>query len=150
MAGFNTYDAQAVGLAEDVQDEIYIISPVDNPVASMSRSVRATAKLHEWLTDSLSAPKQNAAVEGAAAGSDTSTQKRARQNYCQIMTEIAEITGTMEDVDKYGRDSEMAYQLELRYGDLANDEEATIVGRFHANDALNAALLPVTALPTLA
>ena len=44
------------------------------------------------------------------------------------MTAVAEITGTMEVVDKYGRDSEMAYQLELRYGELANDEETAIVG----------------------
>ena len=44
------------------------------------------------------------------------------------MTKTAHITGTLEEVDKYGRDSEMAYQLELRYGELANDEEFAIVG----------------------
>ena len=131
MAAFETYDANPVGLAEDVQDEIYIISPVDNPIASMSRSIRATAKNHEWLTDTLSTPKQNAAPEGAPVGSDTSKAKNSRSNYTQIMTEVAEITGTLEDVEKYGRDSEMAYQLELRYGDLANDEELAIAGRFN-------------------
>ena len=40
--------------AEDVQDEIYQISPVDSPVASLSKTVRATGKLHEWSEARLS------------------------------------------------------------------------------------------------
>jgi hypothetical protein len=44
------------------------------------------------------------------------------------MGKVARIAGTLEEVDKYGRDSEMAYQLELRYGELANDEELAIIG----------------------
>lgn len=126
MAAFETYDQ--VRQAEDVQDEIYIISPVDNPVASMSRTIRATGKLHEWSEDSLQAAGKNAAVEGADYPGDSSQAVSELNNSCQIMTKGAEITGTLEEVDKYGRDSEMAYQLELRYGELANDEELAIVG----------------------
>ena len=126
MAAFETYDQ--LRQAEDVQDEIYIISPVDNPVASMSRTIRATGKLHEWTEDVLQAAAKNAAVEGADYPGDQSQAVVELNNSCQIMTKGAEITGTLEDVDKYGRDSEMAYQLELRYGELANDEELAIVG----------------------
>ncbi len=126
MAAFETYDQ--LRQAEDVQDEIYIISPVDNPVASMSRTIRATGKLHEWTEDSLQAAAKNAAIEGADYPGDSSVAVTELNNSCQIMTKGAEITGTLEDVDKYGRDSEMAYQLELRYGELANDEELAIVG----------------------
>lgn len=126
MAAFDSY--VQLRQAEDVQDEIYIISPVDNPVASMSRTIRATGKLHEWTEDSLIAAGKNAAVEGAPAPDDISEAVTELNNYCQIMTKRAEITGTLEEVDKYGRDSEMAYQLELRYGELANDEELAIVG----------------------
>jgi len=126
MAGFDTYTQ--LRQSEDVQDEIYNISPIDNPVASMSRTIRATGKIHEWTEDQLKATAKNAAVEGAAAGDDESEPVTELQNYCQIMTKVAEITGTMEVVDKYGRDSEMAYQLELRYGELANDEESAIAG----------------------
>lgn len=126
MAGFDTYTQ--LRQAEDVQDEIYIISPVDNPVASMSRTIRATGKLHEWTEDELQAAAKNAAVEGAAAPADSSVAVAELSNFCQIMTKAAEITGTLEEVDKYGRDSEMAYQLELRYGELANDEELAIMG----------------------
>jgi hypothetical protein len=114
--------------AEDVQDVIYNISPIDTPVVSMSKTIRATGKLHEWSEDDLNAPAENALVEGAAAGADTSKPIVERSNACQIMGKVAEVTGTLEKVDKYGRDSEMAYQLELRYGELANDQEYAVVG----------------------
>ena len=126
MAAFDSYTQ--LRQAEDVQDEIYIVSPVDNPVGSMSKTIRANGKLHEWTEDQLQAAGKNAAVEGAAAAADSSLPVTELQNYCQIMTKTAEITGTLEIVDKYGRDSEMAYQLELRYGELANDEELAIIG----------------------
>ena len=126
MAGFDTYTQ--LRQAEDVVDEIYNISPIDNPVCSMSRTTRATGKIHEWTEDALQATGKNAAVEGAAAGDDNSQPVVELQNYCQIMTKVAEVTGTLEVVDKYGRDSEMAYQLELRYGELANDEESAVAG----------------------
>ena len=114
--------------AEDVQDEIYNISPIDNPICSMSKTIRATGKTHEWSQDELVAAGKNAAVEGAAAGADSSQAIVELSNQCQIMTEVAEISGTLETVDKYGRDSEMAYQLELRYGVLANEEELAVAG----------------------
>lgn len=126
MAALGSY--VQVRQAEDVEDEIYIISPVDNPVCSMSRTTRASGKLHEWTEDVLAAAGKNAAVEGAPAPADSSSAATELNNYCQIMTKAAEITGTLEEVDKYGRDSEMAYQLELRYGELANDEELAVVG----------------------
>ncbi len=126
MPGFETYTQ--LRQAEDVQDEIYIISPVDNPVASMGRSIRATGKLHEWTEDALLAAAKNANVEGADAPASVEVAVTELNNFCQIMTKTAHITGTLEEVDKYGRDSEMAYQLELRYGELANDEELAIVG----------------------
>lgn len=124
MPGFDSYTQ--LRQAEDVQDDIYMISPVDNPVAAMSRTTRASGKYHEWTEDELAATKKNAAIEGAAAGSDNSAAVTERGNYCQIMTEVAEITGTLETVDKYGRDSEMAYQLQKRYASLAKDEESAI------------------------
>jgi hypothetical protein len=125
-ANYDTYEA--LRQAEDVEDIIYNVSPIDNPVASMSRTTRATGKLHEWTEDELGAAAANALVEGADAGADTSQPVTEKDNYCQIMGKVARISGTLEEVDKYGRDSEMAYQLELRYGELANDEELAIIG----------------------
>jgi len=123
---FETY--QQLRQAEDVQDVIYNISPVDNPVCAMSRTIRATAKFHEWTEDVLQPADKNAVAEGADAGTDQSQSVSELNNYCQIMTKVARISGSLEEVDKYGRDSEMSYQLELRYGELANDEEITVIG----------------------
>ena len=133
MAQDNTY--VQTRQAEDVQDVIYNISPIDTPVVSMSKTIRATGKLHEWSEDDLNPPAVNALVEGAAAGDDESKPIVELNNYCQIMGKVAEVTGTLEKVDKYGRDSEMAYQLELRYGELANDQEYAVVGLQQAKAA---------------
>ena len=78
MAGFDTYTQ--LRQAEDVVDEIYNISPIDNPVASMSRTTRASGKIHEWTEDSLQAAKKNAQIEGAAAGADQSAPVVEKQN----------------------------------------------------------------------
>ena len=123
---YDTYDAKRQ--AEDVQDVIYNVSPVDNPVCAMSRTLRATGKLHEWTEDRLIAAASNVLVEGEDAGADISVDAVELSNHCQIMGKVARISGTLEEVDKYGRDSEMAYQLELRYGELANDEELAAIG----------------------
>ena len=102
MAQFDTYDQ--LGQAEDVQDAIYNISPVDAPVVSMARSIRATGKVHAWLQDKLIAPAANAAIEGADAPADASASVVNKSNYCQIFTKTAAVAGTLEGVDKYGRD----------------------------------------------
>ena len=83
--------------AEDVQDVIYNISPIDTPVISMSKTIRATGKLHEWSEDDLNPPGENALVEGAAAGSDISKPIVERKNVCQIMGKVAEVTSHSEN-----------------------------------------------------
>lgn len=127
MAYFDSYDQ--VGQAEDVQDAIYRISPIDTPVVSMSRKIQATGKIHEWHEDELAAAGSNKAVEGADAPADSSSAAINKTNFCQIMTKTAAISGTLESVKKYGRDSEMAFQLEKKYGELAKDEELAVVGQ---------------------
>lgn len=84
MPGFESYEQTRQ--AEDVQDEIYVVSPVDNPVCSMSKTIRATGKLHEWSEDKLLAAASNKAVEGAAAPADVSSPIVEKNNHCQIMT----------------------------------------------------------------
>lgn len=126
MPGFTTYDQGR--LREDVQDMIYNISPVDNPIASMAKTIRANGKKHEWTEDALATAAANRQIEGADATFSNPAALTALDNQCQIMTKTAQITGTLETVDKYGRDSEMAYQLMKRYMELANDEELAIMG----------------------
>lgn len=53
-----------VNIREDLGDVIYSISPVDTPVLTMAKKMTATAKLHEWNTDSLANAAANKHVEG--------------------------------------------------------------------------------------
>lgn len=118
---------QASSVAEDVQDAVYVVNPVDNPVASMSKTIRATGTLHEWLEDVLPTAAYNAQIEGEVAPARTDSTPTRKSNYTQIMSRVAKTSGTLEAVDKFGRDSEMAYQLEMCYAALANEEEYAIV-----------------------
>jgi hypothetical protein len=126
MAIYTTYDMQ--GLAEDVEDEIYDVSPIDNPICSMSQTLAATARKHEWQEDDLAAIKKNAKIEGAAAGADTSTATTIKDANCQIFAEVAEISRTSERVRKYGRASEMNYQVYKRKLEMIRDEESAVSG----------------------
>lgn len=126
MAYLGTY--VQIGQAEDVQDAVYDVSPVDAPIASMAQTIRATGKIHEWHSDTLAAAAANRAVEGADAGADSSTAMTNHSNYCQIFTKVAEVTRTMRSVRTYGRNDEMAYQLEKRMKEIVNDEELAIAG----------------------
>ena len=58
----DTYDL--VGIAEDVEDVINDISPMDTPFYKMAKRKKATATLHQWQTDALSSAAANRAIEG--------------------------------------------------------------------------------------
>ena len=58
----DTFDL--IGLAEDVEDIIYNISPTDTPAFTMAKRIKATAVNHQWQTDAL-------AAAAATAGSTT-------------------------------------------------------------------------------
>ncbi|WP_028219223.1 DUF5309 domain-containing protein [Paraburkholderia oxyphila] len=125
MATYNTYDAR--GIREDLADIIVNISPTDTPFISNIGKTTASNTYFEWQADSLAAPNTaNAALEGADAGSDTSTPTSRIGNYTQISTKVVQVSGSLESVDKAGRKSELAYQLAKRGGELKRDLEAIL------------------------
>jgi hypothetical protein len=122
---FDTYDAR--GIREDLADVIYNISPIDTPFVSNVGKTTAEQTYFEWQTDSLAAANaNNAVVEGADAGSDTSVPTSRMGNYTQISTKVVQISGTLEAVKKAGRKSELAYQLAKRGNELKRDMEASL------------------------
>jgi hypothetical protein len=117
-----TYDAK--GLREDLADVIYRIDPTDVPLTSNIGRSKATAKKHEWQTQALaSAADDNEVVEGDDASINSATPTVRPGNYCQISDKVASVTGTLEAVDKAGRDSEMEYQVLLKGLELKRDVE---------------------------
>ena len=114
------------GLAEDFEDIIFDVSPEDTPMLTMAKRKKATAKLHQWQTDALATASSNKAEEGADATYATAAGTTTLSNYCQISTKSVDISRTLDIVNKYGRKSEVAYQLMKRGKELKRDMEFTI------------------------
>jgi hypothetical protein len=114
------------GLAEDFEDIIFNVSPTDTPMLTLAKRKKATARLHQWQEDTLAAASSNKAEEGADASYATAAGTTSLSNYCQISTKTVDISRTLDIVNKYGRKSEVAYQLMKRGKELKRDMEFTI------------------------
>lgn len=105
----------STGMREDVLDALEVISPDDTPVYNSIRKGKANGVHHEWLTITLptaSAVGANSYAEGAsfayASGAAYQPAEARLHNYCQIFHKTFKVSGTIESVAKYGRDSEWA------------------------------------------
>lgn len=114
------------GLAEDFEDIIFNVSPTDTPMLTMAKRKKATARYHQWQVDSLAAASSNIAEEGADASYTTAAGTTTLGNYCQISRKTVDISRTLDIVNKYGRKSEVAYQLMKKGKELKRDMEFTI------------------------
>ena len=132
---YKTYDQ--VGKREDVEDIIYDISPTDTPFLSSIGSGTANATLHQWQQDSLAAVGSNAAVEGADAGTASADPTVMKTNNTQIFSKVVQVSGTAEAVGKYGRSSELAYQIAKKGKEMKRDIEHAFVGAKQAGTAGN-------------
>lgn len=114
------------GLAEDFEDIIFSVSPTETPMLTMAKRKQANARLHQWQEDTLAAASSNKVEEGADASYTTAAGTTTLNNYCQISTKTVDISRTLDIVNKYGRKSEVAYQLMKRGKELKRDMEFTI------------------------
>ena len=114
------------GLAEDFEDIIFSVSPTETPMLTLAKRKTANARLHQWQEDSLAAASSNKVEEGADATYATAAGTTTLNNYCQISTKTVDISRTLDIVNKYGRKSEVAYQLMKRGKELKRDMEFTI------------------------
>jgi len=122
----DTFDL--VGLAEDVEDVIFNISPTETPTLSMAKRIKATAVNHQWQTDSLAAAAANRAVEGDDSTYATASPTTMLSNYTQISKKTVMVSGTADAVRKYGRKEEFAYQIAKKGRELKRDIELAMVG----------------------
>jgi hypothetical protein len=119
---------------EDLIDAVYRISPVDTPLISAVPRAKAPAVLHEWSTQALATINTtNARLEGDALTRVTSTAPVRRQNYCQISSKDATVTGTQRATNPAGIDDMMAYQSSLKSLELKRDMEAILLGNAGQN-----------------
>jgi hypothetical protein len=117
------------GIREDLTDVIYNISPTKTPFLQSAGRAKAKQTLHEWQIDSLANPDAtNFRNEGNDATFATPAATTRLGNYCQISDKTCIVSGTVESVDKAGRDTEMAYQMAKRSAELKRDMETIAVG----------------------
>ncbi|GJH31439.1 phage head protein [Paraburkholderia hospita] len=115
---------QAVGNREDLTDIIYRISPTETPFMSGIGRGKAKNTLHEWQTQDLAAPANNAQVEGDDATADAATPTARLNNRTQISRKVVIVSGTQTDgMDPAGRKNELAYQISLKGLELKRDME---------------------------
>lgn len=122
----DTFDL--VGLAEDIEDVIFNISPTDTPILTMAKKKKATAVNHGWQTDSLAAAAANRAIEGDDSTYATASPTTLLTNRCQISKKTVMVSGTADAVRKYGRKEEFAYQIAKRGKEIKRDMEFALAG----------------------
>ena len=117
------YDMQ--GLREALHDTISNIDRQDTPFSSgAGRGPKGRQTLEEWQTDTLAAPNgNNAKLEGDDAEFSTPAATVRVGNYMQISNKTLILSDTLEEIDKAGRRSELAYQLAKRGAELKLDQE---------------------------
>lgn len=121
----DTFDL--IGLAEDVEDVIWNISPTETPALSMFKREKVAQTNHQWQTDSLAAAATNRFVEGDDSTYATASPTTMLSNYTQISKKTVMVSGTADAVRKYGRKEEFAYQIAKKGKELKRDIEYAIV-----------------------
>ena len=119
VSATNTFTGK--GIAESFSDVIFDISPEETPLLSLAKRTTATQQYHQWQTDALAAPAVNAQLEGDDAAFATLAATTVLGNYCQIARKTVQISGTYDAVKKYGRKSQVAYQLMKAGKELKKD-----------------------------
>lgn len=123
---FETFDA--VGIREELADTISRITPEETPFLSLIGSVKVKTTHPEWQTDSLASPDTaNNRPEGNDWSFDPVTATAKVGNYAQISDKTFIVSGTLEETDKAGRDSEIAYQTAKKGVELKIDQEAILL-----------------------
>src|SRR3990172_9424745 len=122
---FTTYDS--IGNREDLINIITNISPVDTWFTSKIGNTKATSRFHEWQTDSLASPAANAHIERDTITATAITPTTRTGCYTQILQKSFMVTNTQDVVDKAGRDTDTAYQLQKNMKELAMDIEYALL-----------------------
>lgn len=130
---FETFDA--TGIREELADTISRISPEETPFLSLIGTQSLKTTHPEWQLDTLATPDAtNNRPEGNDWTYDAVTATTRVGNYTQISDKSVIVTGSLEDTDKAGRSSEIAYQVAKKGVELKTDQEIILL----ANQASSA------------
>src|SRR5688572_27655791 len=99
--------SMGTNVREDVQDAIFLLDPMDTWAATNLDKVDASSTFHEWLSDNLAGATANRQIEGDDASYSTAAPAERLGNILQISRKTFIISGTLEEVRKAGRKSEI-------------------------------------------
>lgn len=120
--------ATAKGIREDLTNQIHRVDVEDTPFQSKVPTTTATNTLHEWQTEALEAVNTgNAKPEGQVTSRAAAVNTVRLSNICQISEKNATVSGSLESVNKAGRDKEMARQLAIKTIGLRKDMEYALM-----------------------
>ena len=128
VASSKSYDLSGGALREDLESIIWDISPQDTWVINGIDKVAVKSTVHEWLTDTLTAPSAtNAAIEGDAFSGTARTLPSRLKNQTQISRKEFAVTGTAQKVDNAGMRELLGYHTARAGKELKRDVEAAFL-----------------------
>lgn len=99
--------SMGTNVREDLEDVIYLLDPSDTWASTNLDKVDASSTFHEWLSDVLAGATANRQIEGDDASYATAAPAQRLGNICQISRKTFIVSGTLEEVRKAGRKSEI-------------------------------------------
>jgi len=145
--GGNTgLDRTGDNVKEDLLNAITNIAPRQRPFMTTIGRGKATDTTTFWLQDTLAEPNDgNAVKDGADISADSSARARKVGNVCQMSRKELIVTDRANKVSKYGRSSEMSYQVAKAAPALMRDMEAILTGNQAATPDLDGDTAPLMA-----
>ena len=125
-AATKTFDLST--MAEDVEDIIYNISPMDTWAFTNLKRKKASNRYHQWVTDVLATPAANSHLEGDDATYSTAATHTVLGNYTNISRKTVEVSGTADAVKQYGVAEKFAYEIAKVGKELKRDIETMLLG----------------------
>jgi hypothetical protein len=125
MATYTT--SAAVGEREDLSDIIYRIDPTETPLVTAMAKETTSGVTTEWQVQELAAAVDtNYVNEGADYSYVNPTATSRLNNVHQISAQAASVSGTLDVVDKAGRDKETAYVKVIKGLEQRRDIEKSL------------------------
>lgn len=126
-AATNTYvSTSSTTNREDLSPIVYKINPFATPLLTMAARAKATNTLHEWSTQDLAAPADNAQAEGDDSVNKVITPAVRLNNRTQISSKAVGVSGTQQSVTRAGITNELAEQVSLASMELKTDIEFSL------------------------
>lgn len=125
----NTYETfGARGIREELSNTIHNTDPEETPFMSLAGRKSIDSVTPEWQTDSYRAiDLNNNQPEGNEYNFDSRAATTRVKNYAQISYIPFIISGTLDEIKKAGRASEVAYQAVKAGVELRRDMEAILL-----------------------